>query len=164
MNSSDAGALITAVVYLAIPVVLIVVGFVVGKTRELLHLWSLRKRERANAHILLTNLRKVPPATLHPMGELVCGQAVIATDYFKSFTASLRKFIGGDVRSFERLMERARREAIIRMIDDARALGADAVVNVRLETSNIVSSGGFQNFASAAEVLAYGTAVKLKGV
>ena len=80
---------------------------------------------------------------------------MIASDYFKTFGAQLKRIFGGRLRTYETLIERARREAIQRMRSQAAAHGADIVMNVRLETSRIIKS--------AVEVIAYGTAVKRQG-
>lgn len=144
-----------------LPFILIILGFVIGKINEVRHFKDLAKREVETRHILKTNLRRIPPSTMVAGGGLVVGQAVIATDYFKSITANIRKIFGGEVKSYERLMERARREAILRMVAEAQALGANTVTNIRLETSNIVSSNSRQKASTAAEVLAYGTAIIL---
>lgn len=162
MNNGEGVAfLIQGVVSVGIPLLFIGLGFGVGKFREVQHLKSLARREAASRHVLRTNLRQFPACAVVPGGGMVCGQAVIATDYFKSVAASLRKLFGGEVRSYETLMERARREAILRMVAEAQALGANAVTNIRMETSTIVSSSNRQKASTAAEVLAYGTALKL---
>lgn len=142
----------------AIPVFLIALGFFVGRAVEASHLRALDRREQELSGVVATNLR-VPPAGFGPVdGTLVSGSVVIGSDYFKTFAAALRKLVGGEVRSFERMMERARREALCRLLEDARARGATAVINVRFETSSIGSMGG-QNAMPMAEVIAYGTAL-----
>ena len=80
----------------------------------------------------------------------------MSIDSFKKFVAGLRDLVGGRVSSYESLLERARREALLRMKAEARALGAQSVWNVRLETSSITKGG---KGVSAVEVLAYGTAL-----
>ena len=87
-----------------------------------------------------------------PLG-LVQGSTVRAKHLGRDIMAGLKNIVGGELRGYTELMNDARSEAIDRMVDEARARGADAVVNVRLTTANI--AGG------AAEILAYGTAVKL---
>ncbi|MGH8664838.1 MAG: YbjQ family protein, partial [Burkholderiales bacterium] len=84
----------------------------------------------------------------------VHGTVVVSADYFKTFVAGLRNLIGGRFRAYETLLERARREAVLRLKEQARAKGARLVVCVRFETTSI-SSG----WAPAIEVLAYGTAL-----
>ena len=85
---------------------------------------------------------------------LVHGAVVVSADYFKTFIAGLRNLFGGRFRSYETLMERARREALLRLKADARRKGAKTVICVRFETTSI-STG----WAPAMEVLAYGTAL-----
>ena len=87
---------------------------------------------------------------------LVCGSVVISIDFFKKFVAGLRDLVGGRVSSYESLLERARREALLRMKTEARSIGAKSVWNVRLETSSITKGG---KGVAAVEVIAYGTAV-----
>lgn len=135
-------------------------AYYIGRTVETRHMRRLDEQERQFAHILVLNLRSIPP--LRPIEEtaLVAGEAVIASDYFKTFAAGLRNTVGGEVRSLETLMVRARRQAVLRMLEQARAMGAQAVFNIRYETAYI----GFKNDARTsvpiAEILAYGTAVR----
>jgi uncharacterized protein YbjQ (UPF0145 family) len=138
----------------ALPLSLIAIGFGVGAAIERSHLASLTRREEALRGIVASTLRTPPVDRRHCSGRLVSGSAVIGSDYFKTFAASLRNLVGGEVRSFERMMQRARREACCRMLEQARAAGADLVINVRYETSSI---GG--KAMPMAEVVAYGTAI-----
>ncbi len=142
----------------AIPLFLIALGFFVGRAVEASHLRALDRRERELAGMVATNLRVPPAGFEHAHGALVSGSVVIGSDYFKAFAAGLRKIIGGEVRSYERMMMRARREALCRMLEDARARGANAVINVRYETSSIGGMMG-PNAMPMAEVIAYGTAL-----
>ena len=79
---------------------------------------------------------------------------VIASDYFKTFTAGLINIFGGRVTPFESLVDRARREALLRMKEQASQTGASIVFNVKLETTRIATGR-----LGAVEVLAYGTAL-----
>ena len=92
---------------------------------------------------------------------LVQGSVVISLDYFKRVLAGLRNIFGGRIKSYETLIDRARREALLRLKQQAKILGADSVVNLRFETSAIgqTTSGKNQNIGCF-EVLAYGTALK----
>lgn len=139
-------------------VVPIAIGFGIGSWRERSHFKSIARRESETTNFQINSLRHITDPQSVRSSALVSGQAVIATDYFKSFAASLRNIIGGEVRVFESLMERARREARLRMIDEARALGATEIWNVRFETSNINSSGP-RNPAVSVEIFVFGTAV-----
>lgn len=140
-----------------IPAAFILLGLLVGGTVERLHFRNIAQRESAFKHLPTTDLKTLPPGMRGGGGRLVMGSVVIATDYFKTFVASLRKLIGGEIASYERLMERARREAICRMLEEAQASGAVAVINVRIETSNV--GGMSRNPTPMVEVIAYGTAV-----
>jgi uncharacterized protein YbjQ (UPF0145 family) len=141
----------------ALPLSLIAIGLGVGTVVERSHLASLARREAALRDVVATTLRTPPADRRRCHGRLVSGSAVIGSDYFKTFAASLRKLVGGEIRSFERMMVRARREALCRMLEEARAMGADLVVNVRFETSSI--GGQSPRSMPMAEVVAYGTAV-----
>jgi len=91
-------------------------------------------------------------------GELVQGNVVVSADYFKTFVAGLRKLVGGRLRSYETLLDRGRREAVLRMKQEAQGLGANHIFNVRFETASI--SKGADSRLSSVEVLVYGSAVK----
>jgi uncharacterized protein YbjQ (UPF0145 family) len=139
-------------------VVFLILGFAVGTTRERRHFASLSRRERQFADVGIVNLKTVSRPETVRNAVLVSGDAVIATDYFKGFAARLRNIIGGEIRSYETLMERARREATLRLLQQARNIGATEVWNVRYETSNIMSAGRRSPSVSV-EVFAFGTAV-----
>lgn len=85
---------------------------------------------------------------------LVKGNTIRARHVGKDIIAGLRNLVGGEIVEYTKLMAEAREQSIDRMTTDAERLGADAIINVRFTTSVIM--GG------AAELLAYGTAVKLK--
>lgn len=83
----------------------------------------------------------------------VRGSTVRARNIGRDFFAGLKNIIGGEISEYTKLLAQSREQAIKRMLDDAESLGADAVVNVRFTTSQVMQG--------AAEMLAYGTAVKL---
>ncbi|CAM5220825.1 hypothetical protein ALON55S_03865 [Alishewanella longhuensis] len=87
--------------------------------------------------------------------ELVCGSVVISIDYFKRLLAMLRSIVGGPVASYETLLDRARREALLRMKE--QCTGAVQIINIRVETSSIHNAAG--NGIGSVELLAYGTAI-----
>ena len=141
---------------LIIFLVLLVAGYVFGQLAEKRHFRSIIQREQELRDVLCFSERTIP-LTGEVRSALVCGSVVISIDYFKRFVAGLRNLIGGRVSSYESLLERARREAILRMKAEARAQGAQSVWNVRLETSSIYKDT--RQSVGAVEVLAYGTAV-----
>ena len=141
-----------------IPLSLVGVCFLIGKGIELHHFKKLAQREQELSGIIVTNLKTVPLqyANAHPI--LVMGSAVIATDYFKVFAAGLRTLFGGEMKSYVTLMERARREAMVRLLEQAAEQGASAVWNIRYETST--THGQQRKKPGGVEVLAYGTALR----
>ena len=141
-----------------IPLSFVLVCFLIGKGIELHHFKKLAEREQQLSGIIVTNLKTIPPQYENAQPILVMGSAVIATDYFKVFAAELRKLFGGEMKSYVTLMERARREAMLRMLEQAAGQGASAVWNIRYETST--THGQQKRRPGGVEVLAYGTALK----
>lgn len=136
---------------------LFVVGYLAGRWNERRHYASIRSRESDMAGVLVFSTR-FPPDDIGPVeGRLVSGSAVISDDYFKSVVSSLYNFFGGRVRSYESLIDRARRESVLRMKDEARTLGASMIINVKFQTLAI--GGRNQNSVRGVELLAYGTAL-----
>lgn len=88
--------------------------------------------------------------------ELVTGEVVISGDYFKNFTASLKNIFGGRLTTFESIMDRGRREALLRMRE--KAINAHCVINTRIETVMLNDSCNPQSVPQCA-MIAYGTAV-----
>ena len=138
-------------------ITLFTIGLIFGKISEKRHFIRLEKAEEELSHIKVLNVKTLP-SNIDVGGALVAGNVVIAIDYFKMIMAGFRVFFGGRLNSYTSLLERARREAIVRMQRDADRLGANAIYNTRLEFSAIGQSA---NRCSGAELLAYGTAVKL---
>lgn len=141
-------------------VFLLALGIFVGGRVERNHFKRLDRREDELRHIRLCNLKRVPDDPNIQQTQMVLGQVVIATDYFKTFATRLRMIVGGEAKSAERMMERARRESLIRMQEEAEQLGANEVWNIRFQTSNIYQMDPKKGRASmAVEVMAWGTAV-----
>lgn len=136
--------------------ILLALGYISGHLIEKSHYRNIIQRERV--------LRKLPSFTCKTLPKisnmdnaLVAGNVVISVDYFKRFLAGLRNFFGGRVTSYESLLDRARREAQLRMKEQAHALGARAIFNVKMETSSIYK--GRRGSIGSVEMLAYGTAL-----
>ncbi len=103
--------------------------------------------------LVLSNLETVPGRQILEHYGLVSGSTVRAKHVGRDIAASLKNLVGGELRGYTELLQEARKEATDRMVAQARALGANAVVNVRYSTSSVAQG--------AAEIYAYGTAVKL---
>lgn len=99
----------------------------------------------------MTTLETVPGKTITRHIGLVQGSTVRAKHVGRDILAGLKNIVGGELKGYTMLLNESRTEALDRMVEQARAAGANAVVNIRFSTSNIA--------AGAAEVMAYGTAV-----
>lgn len=142
---------------LIVVVGLFVTGYFAGRWNERRHYASIRQREKELADVLVFSNRFPPPGTGRVETRLVTGSAVISEDYFKGVLAGLYSFFGGRIRSYESLLDRARREAVLRMKADAQRCGARMIVNVKFQTFAI--GGRSQNSVKGVEILAYGTAI-----
>jgi len=149
---------VVVLISIGIPLGLLGTGLLIGGAIERAHLRRLERREQALSDILVSDMRWLPAGWRVSEGRLVVGEAVIATDYFKVFVAGLRNLVGGRVRSYQTLVDRARREAIVRMLEQARAAGCNVVWSVRVETSTI--QGKQQGKSGGVEVMAYGTTMR----
>ena len=103
--------------------------------------------------MLLLNIVHVPGREIEALG-LVTGTVVHSKNFGKDFMAAMKTLVGGEIAGYTEMLTEARQIATKRMVDEAEALGADAVVNIRFGSAAVMQS--------AAEVLAYGTAVKFK--
>jgi uncharacterized protein YbjQ (UPF0145 family) len=148
-------------IQLGVVLILLVATYFVGNQIEERHLSSIRSREARARRFPAVSFATLPPGWEVTGSGLATGSVVISVDYFKRFLASLRAIVGGRIRSYEPLLDRARREALLRMIEDARGKGFHAVINVRLETSRLASSGSDGKGTAGVEMLAFGTAVRL---
>lgn len=135
-------------VNITFPVVLVLVGYIFGRLAERGHYKRLRAAEAELAHVLTFADRHVPEGA-GPAGGMVQGAVVIGQDYFKALLAGLRSIFGGRIAAYETLIDRARREALVRMKRSAAAQGANMVTNIKFSTTRI---------GIAIEVVAYGTA------
>lgn len=142
-------------------VLLLILAFFTGGIAERLHYRSIIRREDALGDIVVVNTKTLPSMQPGPRTTLVRGSVVISIDYFKRFLARLRMIFGGRIHTYESLMDRARREAILRMQEEANVIGASMIFNMRFETSSI--SKGRKGTVGTVEVLAYGTAVIPRG-
>lgn len=132
-------------------------GYFAGSWVERKHYTSIENREAETLAMPIVTGRNGYDSEQVKVGTLVQGSAVISVDYFKRILASLRNIFGGTIRSYETLIDRARREAILRMKESAPE-GTEIIVNVRVETST-VGKNSHKKSVSCVEALAYGTAM-----
>ena len=103
--------------------------------------------------MLLVNIDYIPGKEFEVLG-LVKGTVVQSKNFGKDFMAGMKTLVGGEITSYTEMLNEARQIATKRMVDEAEGMGADAVVNVRYGSSAVMQG--------AAEVIAYGTAVRFK--
>ncbi|MBL7544936.1 MAG: heavy metal-binding domain-containing protein [Bdellovibrionaceae bacterium] len=130
---------------------LLAIGYFFGSAREQSHYKSIIQRQKSMSH-LPTRAEKIKDTSPYSEAMLVSGSVVIASDYFKNFVAGIKGFFGGRLTTYETLMDRGRRESILRMKEQALKWGADEILEVRLEMATLDAIG--------IEMFAYGTAVK----
>lgn len=148
---------------LIVLVILLALGYFFGQRAEKKHFKSIIEREKSSLHLPIVNLKTPPPIQRHAMHtKLVTGNVVISIDFFKKFVATLKMLFGGRITTYESLLDRARREALLRMKEEAQVMNAFVVMNARIETSSITKNSRRRNSIGAIEVLAYGTAVYLE--
>ncbi|MEZ5538298.1 MAG: heavy metal-binding domain-containing protein [Thiolinea sp.] len=135
--------------------ILLIAAYFIGTYIEKRHYKSIISRENELNTLPAVSLRKPPSGPFHQ--QLVLGNVTISVDYFKRFLAALHAFFGGRITSYETLLDRARREALLRLKESAREQNAALIMNVRYETASIYKGNG-GNIGSV-EVLAYGTAL-----
>ena len=141
----------------------LVVTYFIGRRIEQKHYRSIREREVALKDLIAITMEETPADWEVERSELVMGTVVVSLDYFKRFVANLRGIIGGRIAVYEPLLDRARREALLRMKNAAQAGGYDAIINTRIETSRLASSGQNGKGTAGIEILAFGTAIKIQG-
>ena len=147
------------VVY-ATPIIFALSGLVIGSILESRHFSSIRKREAQ-----FIQYPAVPTPSLDENREvrdsqLVSASVVVSLDYFKRILASFRNIFGGRVRSYESLLDRAKREAVLRLKEQKPE--SNIIVNLRIRTSQISQTQGRKKGLGAVEVLAFGTAVRYR--
>lgn len=145
-------------------VFLILLGLIVGGMIERRHLADIRVRSEALRSMLVTDLKSFPLAdAAQTSSALFVGEVAITGDYLKNFLAVLRNIFGGNIRSFESLLTRARDEARLRVMEQAARQGYNAICNLRYETADVAGrSEGGKNKLIAVAVIASATAYHAK--
>ena len=129
-------------------------GWLLATWFERRHIKSINEREIPLQGISVNTAKRIPPC--QPEGvTLLIGSVVVAHDYFRTLIIFLRSVIGGNIKPYERLVQRGRREALIRLKEEAELRGIDKVINVRFTTNAVAG-----RFLHAIEMVAYGTGVR----
>jgi|TARA_Y100000310_G_scaffold145643_1_gene144965 uncharacterized protein YbjQ (UPF0145 family) len=146
---------------LIVVIVLIGLGYFIGSIAEKRHYRSIVSREAQLLHIPAVTVKNMIEQDVDIIdARMIQGSAVISIDHFKRLLASLRNIFGGKVAAYESLVDRARREAVLRMKE--KAPNADIVLNMRIETSTIGRSANSRRSIGSIEAIAYGTAVSYR--
>ena len=136
----------------------LVVFYLIGtKWIERKHYQSIQEREKEFLSFPVVS-QELPEVAIDK-SWLVYGSTVISVDVFKRFVGGLVNIFGGRLTTYESVLDRARREAILRMIEKSKNENADGIINLRIETSSI-SKDQRRNKIGSVEILAYGTAIK----
>ena len=104
--------------------------------------------------MIITNIETVPGKNIIEHFGLVAGSTIRAKHVGRDIMASLKNLVGGELKGYTQLLQESRQQALDRMVDQARQLGANAIINVRFSTSSVAQG--------AADLYAYGTAVLVK--
>ncbi len=154
--------LVFLVIYVVLPALLILVcGFGIGRYIERQHLNDLDRREKETSDVTVTQVKSFPggcdssitPRTLY-------GEVVIGSDYLKRFLMYVKNILGGELTSYQTMITRARREALLRIVEEAKENGYNAVGNVRMYTTYLGGSAASTegNDMKIAEIIVVGTA------
>ena len=111
-------------------------------------------RKTKNKDMIVTTTEQLPNAEIKEVIGIVKGSSVRARNLGRDAIALLKNVVGGELEEYTKLMQQSREQAMERLIEEAKNLNADAVINIRFSTAMVVQA--------ASEILVYGTAVKLK--
>ena len=136
---------------IGLTLVLFCIGFAFGRYFERKHLRELEENEKRLAYIRIdTNKFQ----TSEQMGQFISSNVVISHDYFKFIIANIQNFFGGRLTTYGSVVDRARREAVVRLKNEAEKVGSNHIMGLRLSTTEMGMQGGM------VEVFAYGTAIQ----
>ena len=143
---------------LIITLILLIITYTTGNIIEKKHYKKIKRREIALLRNPIVSFGAKKWTTKRPIKsiEFVSGEAVISGDYFKNFIAGIKNFFGGKLTPFESVMDRARREALLRMRE--KAINANIIVNARVEAI-MLNHSTRKNSVPKCAIIAYGTAV-----
>jgi uncharacterized protein YbjQ (UPF0145 family) len=141
-----------------VPLALILLGFFAGRLAERNHYTSIHKREDEFLSQPAATTRTIEEGREVQSAELAVGSVVVSVDYYKRFLSAFRMLFGGELRSYASVLDRGKREAILRMKESSPT--ADVYLNFRMETATI--SKGKRKAIGSVEIVAYSTAIKFK--
>jgi len=142
-----------------LPLLMLLLTYITGSIIEKRHFKKIKQREIAliRKPIVSYGVKKWTSKKKVKSAELVTGEVVISGDYFKNFVAALKNFFGGRLTTFESVLDRGRREAILRMREKAK--GANLIVNTRIESVMLNDLYSGQGGVPQCAIIPYGTAI-----
>ncbi len=152
------GWLIQIIINFGGPLTLLLLGYFIGKTNGNNHYKLIKQREKEWIKVPAITSKTYTGETPVERSELVVGSVVVSIDYFKRLLMNLRRIFGGEVSAYSPLIDRGRREAMLRMKESCP--DADMFLNCRLQTATI--SNGKKKSTGCVEVVAYSTAIRFK--
>lgn len=141
-----------------LPLLILVVAFLAGNRIASRHEKQLQIRQEAVAHIRTTDLNRFFEADPAVEACLCTAEVTLGIDYFRGFLGRLKNIFGGEVRSYQKTLDRARREAVMKVVEQADQAGYNALANLRLEFVDISGSANMSKRPAMVTILAYGTA------
>lgn len=138
--------------------VLLGIGYFFGDRAEKQHIRLLQQREQGIQGLMLSTAGAKVQLPNTSQAQLFVGSVVVSSDFFKTFIAGIINLFGGRITVYDSLLERGRREALLRMEEAALAWGSAQVVNIRIQTAELSGNNG--RGVVALEVIAYGTGVR----
>lgn len=146
--------------------VLLLVAFAIGTWIERRHYASIRSREEKLKNLPAVTIGElpVPEGWDHEVSGLVSGDVVVSVDHFKRFAAGLRQLFGGRIQVYESLMDRGRREAVLRAKEEAERKGYHAIINLRIESTRLASPRRNGKGTVGVDVFAFGTGIRMRRI
>ena len=143
----------------AFPILLLLLAWGAGNAIARRHEKDMARRAPSVEHVRVTDMRKILDLTpgKTPCG-LVTSEVTFGIDHFRGFLGSLKNIFGGEVRSYQATLDRARREALLRLKEHTLALNCNAIANVRIDFADISGNSTVAKKASMVSIMASGTA------
>lgn len=152
-------AAILFILYAVIPALGLLGAFFAGNWITGRHEADLAQRSQTVAGIRITDMKRMLDPTHGPQPPtLVVSEVTLGIDHFRGFLGKLKNIFGGEVRSYQATLDRARREVITRLLEQAHAEGFNAIANLRIDFVDISGNATLAQKASAVSIIASGTA------
>lgn len=139
------------------PLLFLAVAFFAGNFIGSRHEKRLAERQKTVSHIRTTDLNRFNNPDHAILANLFTAEVTLGIDHFRGFLGSLKNIFGGEVRSYQKTLDRARREALMQVVEQAHQAGYNAVANIRLEFVDISGKANMVRRASMVTIIAYGT-------